>query len=781
MINKSNAKEKLFLTTQGQATLHIQQTIPPATVTQPGAHEINLFSTDHEIISQNAEASRSQLVTPATNAQLVASEAVELLAGQSADQIQLWTNVTTQAQLEDYTIRSHLAADLIRRPAAPILETGLPASARNTDKILHDLQSQLIVAWRLVVLVLTHVLDFQLRETFVDALNLLAWLWHLGERFIFARYTLARGTANQTPELRRNTLESTITQTEQTNMVANQASLMLVTGTDLLTIGRNLQTQYNLTNMRQTPAKYALTTAMILARMLGRAPNVLLVSPIAADLIRPRLLNFPTQEEIYAYHSNFPYQQQTRSFGIQQQGPFNPFNIQQPFPQAPQAQNYFAGPPQQPYIQGQNPFPQINFQGQVTPTVPTQVQQQQQYQQQIQQPLQVPEPQLDQQQVQIYQQIEQQKSVQPPVQEIRLLQQPQVYQLQPSIFPPVQMQTLGVVQPPVQPALSSQMFQQERERDMERHQTHQKQMDISWERSPPSPNVNTEFGERPKGHFPRLEERMSKELVQQHRTTWNLEGYELVDQKSRHSDPPPAGYAEGNVQIRPFIEAHNRGHRFYIHEYQAFWKEYCYKLFKRKPQQSDMSKDSPRPPGRRHDNDKNDRRNRRDGKTSLAFMEAQFDNGINSEPNWIQQIEDNFWQSSNRLEPQVLQNNNPAETRIQALRLQRQAQGQNQRRNLLPLDMGLERQPANPDSRTQTPHVNITEMAKDKQIFLPSGLQRRSSWTDSEEEEEPNQINPMVPPKVSTQNVINNAIQTQVPERRPQMVKTSTQQRLTVQ
>ncbi|KAA6355909.1 MAG: hypothetical protein EZS28_048564, partial [Streblomastix strix] len=386
------------LPTQGQATLHTQQPIPPATVTQPGAHEINLFSTDHEILSQNAEASRSQLVTPATNAQLVAREAVELLAGQSADQIQLWTNVTTQAQLEDYTIRSHLAADLMHRPVARILETGLPASARNTDKILHDLQSQLIVAWRLIVLVLTHTLDFQPRETFVDAFNLLAWLWHLGKRYTFARYMLARGTANQTPELRRNTLESTIARTEQTNMITNQASLMPVTGTDLLTIVRNLQTQYNLTNTRQTTTRHALAPAMILAKMQGRASNVLLVNPIAADLIRPGLLNFPTQEEINAQHSIFPYQQQTGSFGIQQQGPFNPFNVQQPFPQAPQAQIYFADSPQQPYIQGQNPFPQINYQGQFTPTVPTQVQQQQQYLQQIQYPLQVPEPQLDQQQ-----------------------------------------------------------------------------------------------------------------------------------------------------------------------------------------------------------------------------------------------------------------------------------------------------------------------------------------------------------------------------------------------
>ncbi|KAA6372364.1 MAG: hypothetical protein EZS28_032109 [Streblomastix strix] len=239
---------------------------------------------------------------------------------------------------------------------------------------------------------------------------------------------------------------------------------------------------------------------------------------------------------------------------------------------------------------------------------------------------------------------------------------------------------------------------------------------------------------------------MSKDLVQQRRTAWDLEGYELVNQKSRYSDPPPTGYAEGNEQIRPFIEAHIRGHKFYIHEHQAFWKEYCYKIFKRKPQQSDMRKDSPRSPGRGHDKDKNERNNRRDGKISLAFMEQRF---------------------------------NKAETMIQAFRLQRQTQGQNPRRNLQPLDMGLESYPANPDSRIQTPHVNASGMAKDKQIFLPSCLQRRSSWTDPEEEA--GQINLMVLPKVSTQNVINNAIQTQIQERRPQIIIPSTYQHLTVQ
>ncbi|KAA6360295.1 MAG: hypothetical protein EZS28_044177, partial [Streblomastix strix] len=172
---------------------------------------------------------------------------------------------------------------------------------------------------------------------------------------------------------------------------------------------------------------------------------------------------------------------------------------------------------------------------------------------------------------------------------------------------------VGPVQPPVQPTQPAQMVLQEQTlirqviqpiadtiqsgKDMERHQTHQKQMDVSWKRSPPSPNINTQFGERLKGYFPPLDERMNKDLVQQHRTAWDLEGHDLVDWKSRHSDPLPAGYAEGNVQIRPFIEAHNRGHRFYIHEYQAFWKEYCYNLFKRKPLQSDMTKDSPRTPG----------------------------------------------------------------------------------------------------------------------------------------------------------------------------------------
>ncbi|KAA6357811.1 MAG: hypothetical protein EZS28_046662 [Streblomastix strix] len=90
---------------------------------------------------------------------------------------------------------------------------------------------------------------------------------------------------------------------------------------------------------------------------------------------------------------------------------------------------------------------------------------------------------------------------------------------------------------------------------------------------------------------------MSKDLVQQHRTAWDQEEQDLVDQKPRHTDPPTAGYAKGNVQIRPFIRAHNRELRFHIHKYQVFWKYYSYKLFKMKQQQSDMRKDSPRSPG----------------------------------------------------------------------------------------------------------------------------------------------------------------------------------------
>ncbi|KAA6368521.1 MAG: hypothetical protein EZS28_035953 [Streblomastix strix] len=297
------------------------------------------------------------------------------------------------------------------------------------------------------------------------------------------------------------------------------------------------------------------------------------------------------------------------------------------------------------------------------------------------------------------------------------------------------MQTSGPVQLPIQSAYPAQMFQQEQTlnmqvilpiadtihggRDIERHQTHQKQMDVSWERSPPSPNINIQFGERLKGHFPRLKERMIKDFAQQHKTAWNIEGCNLVDQKSRQSDPPHAGYAEGNVQIGPFIEANNVGHMFFIQEFQVSWKEYCCMLFKRKPQQSDMMKDSPRSQGRRHDKDKNDRRNRRDGKSSLAFMEQQFDKGeqLIRAPNSAEQQSG----GDNDLASQII----TIDSRIEP-----------NRESLTSLDMGLERQPANPDSRTQTPHVNISEMAQDKQIFLPIGLQRSSSWTDSKKEEE---------------------------------------------
>ncbi|KAA6395762.1 MAG: hypothetical protein EZS28_008708 [Streblomastix strix] len=189
----------------------------------------------------------------------------------------------------------------------------------------------------------------------------------------------------------------------------------------------------------------------------------------------------------------------------------------------------------------------------------------------------------------------------------------------------------------------------QRGRNMEGHQIYQKQMYVSWERPLPFPNINAQIGEKPKEHFSRLEEKLSKDLVQFHRIAWDQEENDLDNQKSRLSDIPPAGYAEGNVQIRPFIEAYNRGHRFYIHEYQAFWKEDCYKLIKRKPQQSDMRKDSPRSPGRYHDKDKNEGNNRRNGKTSLILMEQQFVKGMNSQSNWIQPREDIFLVSEQQI------------------------------------------------------------------------------------------------------------------------------------
>ncbi|KAA6363205.1 MAG: hypothetical protein EZS28_041268 [Streblomastix strix] len=114
-------------------------------------------------------------------------------------------NVMTRVQLEDYTIRSYLAADLIHRLATPILKTGLLANTRNMYK-----------------------------GSVYGHTNLSAWLWHLEERFSFVRYLFARGTANSVAKLRLNSLKSSITQTEQSNVVSYQATLLSVTIENLM-------------------------------------------------------------------------------------------------------------------------------------------------------------------------------------------------------------------------------------------------------------------------------------------------------------------------------------------------------------------------------------------------------------------------------------------------------------------------------------------------------------------------------------------------------------------
>ncbi|KAA6382573.1 MAG: hypothetical protein EZS28_021899 [Streblomastix strix] len=74
---KDNNKEVKIKFSELEIIL-LQQLIPHASVIQTCAHEIIQFSTDHEILSQNAEALWSLLFTPAMNVQLVATEAVEL-------------------------------------------------------------------------------------------------------------------------------------------------------------------------------------------------------------------------------------------------------------------------------------------------------------------------------------------------------------------------------------------------------------------------------------------------------------------------------------------------------------------------------------------------------------------------------------------------------------------------------------------------------------------------------------------------------------------------------
>ncbi|KAA6401074.1 MAG: hypothetical protein EZS28_003395 [Streblomastix strix] len=455
-VNKYQNEGSTFLPSNRQASLQTQQHIPPATVTQPGARKINIFSTDDEILSQNAETSRSQLITPAMNAQLVAGGAVELLGGLSADQIQLWTNVTTQAQLEYYTIRSLLAADLKQRLAAPILETGLPASARNMDKILHDLQSQLIVAWRLVVLVLTHVLDFQPRETFVDTHNLLARLWHQRECADRAdKYGRKLGVTHaddghgptydskkfinavQYDKLAPNSCQACPNTSYDHNKNTRQ-SIQCSTGK----FNRSGPYQTRIAEFSNSRGNQRITLDLSILNVSWTLWNLTLrpVQPVqhivtvytgSASL---ELLYWLTQITIYQGIKSLSVDQLLR------------------------------------IVHSNRSNTSVTTVITLTADPIT---------------AQLPELQLDQQQAQIHQQIEQQQPIQPPLQEIHLLQQPQVYQLQPFIFPYVKMQTSGPIQPPVQPTQSAQMFQLEqtlnrlviqhiadtiqRGRDMDRH------------------------------------------------------------------------------------------------------------------------------------------------------------------------------------------------------------------------------------------------------------------------------------------------------------------------
>ncbi|KAA6396858.1 MAG: hypothetical protein EZS28_007613 [Streblomastix strix] len=178
------------------------------------------------------------MVILSTNVLLVDKVATDLFDGQNADKIEFWTNVATQTQLEDIIVRSHLAADLIHRSAAPILEISLFANTMNVDRVQYDLQAQPVIARRLIVLISTHILDCKQRNS-LSKINSSADL------------AIKYG------------VQSRCTDVNDGNGTSN-----------------------------------ALTPAILLTRTLSRATTALFVNPNVRDLIRQRLLTLPTQDRI---------------------------------------------------------------------------------------------------------------------------------------------------------------------------------------------------------------------------------------------------------------------------------------------------------------------------------------------------------------------------------------------------------------------------------------------------------------------------------------------------
>ncbi|KAA6368809.1 MAG: hypothetical protein EZS28_035664 [Streblomastix strix] len=325
---------------------------PPTIAIQPGAHEINLFSTDHETLSQNAEASRSRLRRP----DLTLDERDDSGAARGLyDQIALSGRPDTQTSRSNFgngpTCESQEYGQNFIRFSEPTHRSMAIGSASAHTHPRFSTQRNLCGRTQFISMALALG-----RAVYLCALYAHAWNSQLNSR-ITSEYT---GINNRADSADIYSCKLSITHADDGHGPTY----------DTKKFTNAVQSDKYPPDSCQTCSNQT----MIFARMLGRAPNVQLINPITAVLIRLGLLNFPTQEEINVQHSIQPYQQQAGPFTIQQQGPLNSLNIQQPFPQAPQAQNYFASQPhqqkQQQYIQGQNPFSQITYQGQFTPIVP---------------------------------------------------------------------------------------------------------------------------------------------------------------------------------------------------------------------------------------------------------------------------------------------------------------------------------------------------------------------------------------------------------------------------
>ncbi|KAA6399032.1 MAG: hypothetical protein EZS28_005449 [Streblomastix strix] len=185
--------QALFSHLHDGAGLNTISSQPLVDDTDANGSDTYVYASDHEIAKTDADAGPALRTPPMYETQFFIIRFMELLTGRNAFAINFQANPIAQAQIRDYKVRTLHAPDVTRHAKVPPHQVLNNAANSRVDGYIQNLQFQILMLYKLTILLIQHVLEWNTKMTLIDLVSMCAALLRFAERSAYILIRMKEG------------------------------------------------------------------------------------------------------------------------------------------------------------------------------------------------------------------------------------------------------------------------------------------------------------------------------------------------------------------------------------------------------------------------------------------------------------------------------------------------------------------------------------------------------------------------------------------------------------